>query len=320
MTAALKRSGSFQILSLDGGGFKGLYSAAVLAAFEEDLGHNVTDHFDLIVGTSTGGIIALALGIGIRPRQIVEMYQKHGRHIFPHPVFRGIRHVIRSKYRSGPLRAAINEVLDDHILGESGVRLVIPAYNITTDTPYLFKTPHHERLRTDWKVPLVDVAMATAAAPTYFPASLFNGTRFVDGGVWANNPAVIGIAEAVSMCGASLSKIRLFSLGTTNEVKKRHRRLNKGGWLPWALDATDVILLGQSKSAQNLAVHLLSVDRALRIDPVVPAKLLGIDRVNPEALIGYARNSSRDACPHFVEGFCDHQASPYIPYYGPRKD
>ncbi len=72
----------FQILSLDGGGIKGLFSAAVLASIEEDLGIRITDHFDLVTGTSTGGIIALGLGIGLRPREIVEFYVREGPRIF----------------------------------------------------------------------------------------------------------------------------------------------------------------------------------------------------------------------------------------------
>src|SRR5437762_14010774 len=72
----------FQILSLDGGGIKGLFSAAVLAAIEADLNVNIAEHFDLIVGTSTGGIIALALGFGLRPQQIVDFYADDGAEIF----------------------------------------------------------------------------------------------------------------------------------------------------------------------------------------------------------------------------------------------
>lgn len=77
-----KASQRFQILSLDGGGIKGLFSAAVLAKIEEDLGVTVADHFDLITGTSTGGIIALGLGIGLHPREIVHFYVSQGPAIF----------------------------------------------------------------------------------------------------------------------------------------------------------------------------------------------------------------------------------------------
>ena len=75
----------FQILSLDGGGYRGLFAAAVLAAFEEDLGRPVLQHFDLVTGTSTGGIIALALGAGMSPREVIEFYETHGPRISPTP-------------------------------------------------------------------------------------------------------------------------------------------------------------------------------------------------------------------------------------------
>lgn len=184
----------FQILSLDGGGIKGLFSAAVLAAIEEDLGVTVTGHFDLITGTSTGGIIALGLGLGMRPRQIVEFYVKHGPSIFRNPCgVRNALHYVRSKFSPAPLESALreSEAFGAKLLGDSTKRLVIPSYNLGEDDVYIFKTPHHERLRRDWKVPAWKVAMATAAAPTYFPAYCgVDGIRLVDGGVWANNPTL----------------------------------------------------------------------------------------------------------------------------------
>lgn len=305
----------FQILALDGGGYRGLFSAAVLAAFEEDLGRPVVEHFDLVTGTSTGGIIALALGAGLSPREVIEFYETHGRSIFARSWLRRLKHPFRAKYPAGPLRVALEGVFGDRTMAQSSVRLVVPSYSLTDDRVYLFKTPHNERLRRDWRVPMVDVAMATSAAPTYFPAFKFDHQRLVDGGVWANSPTTVGIAEAVSMCGASLDTIRVFSLGTTSDLKPRARRLNRGGLIQWSTTGADVLLHGQSVAACNLAVHLIGESRVLRVDPVVPPGLLRLDGVNPDELIGRARAESRRCLPKFCDVFGDHRAPPFHPMY-----
>ena len=178
----------FQILSLDGGGYRGIYSAAVLAAIEEDLGTPITQYFDLIAGTSTGGIIAIGLGAGLRPRDIVEFYARWGPKIFRKQRLRTGFGLWRRKYGSETRRHALTEVLGERTLGDSACRLVIPAYDLGADAVYIFKTPHNIKLKRDWKERLVDVAMATSAAPTYFQAASLAGIRLVDGGVWANNP------------------------------------------------------------------------------------------------------------------------------------
>jgi len=96
----------FQILSLDGGGLRGMYTAAVLARLEEDLGIRIVDHFDLIAGTSTGGIIALGLGLGMTPREILEFYAAHGPRIFRDRTgLRSLRRISRTKYSAEPLRS-----------------------------------------------------------------------------------------------------------------------------------------------------------------------------------------------------------------------
>jgi patatin-like phospholipase/acyl hydrolase len=158
----------FQILSLDGGGIKGIFAAAVLASLEDDFRVDITNHFDLIVGTSTGGIIALGLGLGMRPREIVEFYTTHGKSIFRDRFkVRSIFHLFSRKFPSSPLEKALRDraAFGDRLLGESQKRLVIPAYNVGEDDVYIFKTPHHERFRRDNKVPAWKVALATSVVP-----------------------------------------------------------------------------------------------------------------------------------------------------------
>jgi uncharacterized protein len=311
----------FQILSLDGGGLRGIFSAAILAALEEDLQISIVDHFDLIAGTSTGGIIALGLGLGLRPRQIVEFYAELGEQVFRSQLgLRSVRQLLRAKYQPGPLREALAGVFGDRTFGESSKRLVITSYNIGADDVYLFRTAHHPRLRRDWRERAVDVAMATSAAPTYLPSFPLSGTRLVDGGLWANNPAMVAVVEAVGTCSMPLESLRVFSLGTTVDVRHRSRRLDRGGLLPWARAAVDVILRAQSISADNQVYHLLSPERLLRLNPVVPSGLFALDKSDADDLIGVAAHTSRAASPRFAECFLDHQAARFIPYNLKKED
>ena len=170
-------------------GSKVFFSAAVLAHLEEDLRIRVIEHFDLIVGTSTGGIIALGLGMGLSPSEIVHFYGNKGPDIFPRKCWFGLGHYFHSKHDPLNLEKSLRECFGEKRMADSIKRLVIPSYNIGEDDVYLFKTPHHERLTRDFKVPAWKIAMATSAAPTYFPA--FTGVdhiRLVDGGVWGKQP------------------------------------------------------------------------------------------------------------------------------------
>ena len=311
----------FQILALDGGGLRGIFSAAILAALEEDLQVSIADHFDLIAGTSTGGIIALGLGLGLRPREIVEFYAELGAEVFRGRMgLASARQVLRAKYRPGPLRSALTSVFGERTFGESAKRLVVTSYNLGADDVYLFRTAHHPRLRRDWRERAVDVAMATSAAPTYLPGFPLAGTRLIDGGVWANNPAMVAVVEAVGTCGVPLGELHVFSLGTTIEVRHRSRRLDQGGLLPWARAAVDVILRAQSISANNQVHHLLSPDRLLRLNPVVPAGIFALDKVDAADLIGVASHASRAASPRFADCFLDHRAAPFVPYNLSKED
>ncbi len=312
----------FQILSLDGGGIKGLFSAAVLAHIEEDCGVRIREHFDLITGTSTGGIIALGLGLGLSPREIVQFYCEHGPAIFRDTIrARGLTHWVHRKFPAAPLLSSLQKCFGDATLAKSTKRLVVPSYNLGEDDVYLFKTPHHSRLKRDFKVPMWKVAMATSAAPTYFPAfRQVDHVRLVDGGVWANNPTMVGIVEAVSMLNVPLDAIRVLSLGTSDPVTRRPSRLDWGGLLPWAKSAVNVVMRGQSLGAHKQALHLLGKDasgkdKVARLDPRVPDGLFKMDCLREQDLMGKAAHESRIFTPTFDEQFKPHTAPEYQPLY-----
>jgi uncharacterized protein len=302
----------FQILSLDGGGYRGMFSAAVLARLEEDLGIAVSDHFDLVAGTSTGGVIALGLGAGLTPIEIVDFYTSRGPEIFEGRRRRTIRHLVHSKYPSGPFEEALREIFQDRLFGSSRHRLAIPAYDLRSDKTCLFRTDHCEHLNRDWKEKMVDVALATTAAPTYLAARHLDGRRLIDGGVWANNPVIVALVEAVTFLRIDLTDLRILSLGTTFEVTERPKSLDRGGLWQWKGDATDVFLRGQALGASNAAMNLVGEKSYMRIDPAIPANLLDLDRISTNELLGRAHDESKHRAPEFKAKFGGHVASPHI--------
>ncbi|MDE0138698.1 MAG: CBASS cGAMP-activated phospholipase [bacterium] len=306
-----------QVLALDGGGLRGIFTAATLAAWEEDFDTPIADHFDLIVGTSTGGVIALALGIGISPSDILSIYVDHGDHIFPpaRRTRRGLlRRLRRARYSANKLRAVLKDSFGDRTLGDSEVRLAIPSYDLAADHVHLFRTPHHPDLRRDWRVPVVDVALATTAAPTFLPAHRMEAHRLIDGGVWANNPALVGVAECFDRLGGERGHIRILSVGTSSEIRDRRPSLDNGGLLTWRSDSLNVMLRGQCLAATNHARLILGRHNLLRVDVSTPVGLHTLDLVTPRDLIGRARAESRTRSPALAD-FLTHSPSPYKPYY-----
>lgn len=198
----------FKILSIDGGGIKGLYSAKVLQHFEEKFNCRISDYFDMLCGTSTGGLIALGLSLKIPAADLVMFYEKKGPLMFPnrnrnwftkkYDTFR--QTFWRGKFSEKELRKALEEIFGDSRIGESNNFLCIPTYSITDARPWIFKYDHGDLSR-DNKARYVDVALATTAAPTYFPVAEladYDNKQFIDGGVWANNPTLVGYIEALT--------------------------------------------------------------------------------------------------------------------------
>ena len=157
----------------------------------------------------------------------------------------------------------------------------------------------------------------------YFPAFCLpgDGVRLVDGGVWANNPAMVGVAEAVSMFGQPLDTIRVLSIGTTSDTRTRRRGLDHGGLMQWfrSPKVTDVLLRGQSIGAFTQVLHLLGPDHAYRLDPPAPGGLARLDRADARDLRPRPRTTA-GFCPRFEAMFAGHTPFPYRPYHGPNAE
>lgn len=311
----------FQILALDGGGAKALFTAHVLARLEQDLDVSIRDSFDMIAGTSAGGIVALALGAGLTPSEIVEHYEELVKAVFPatrRRLWRRPRQLTAPIYDGDALRTALTKVLGDRLLGDSAKRLVIPAWDVQRGSVHIFKTPHHTRLARDWRIPMVDIAMATSAAPLYFPAARVDGHRLIDGGVWANNPSVVAIAEAVSMLDVPLASIRVLNVGTIDQLTNHPKRLDRGGLLNWAKPIAPLILNAGSRGGQGIAEHLIGNDSYTRFDARVPGDLYALDAADPSDVAGLAASVSRELSPIYTARFADHRATDYTPLIGDR--
>lgn len=316
--------GTFRVLSIDGGGIRGTYAAAFLAGLEEMTTKRVVDHFDLIVGTSTGGIIALALGMGVPAPEILRFYVEKGPRIFPltdtTSRLKGmIRQISRAKHAPEILRDALSEVLGSYVLGDSLTRLVIPAFDGSSGDVHLFKTAHSPRFKRDHSTPAVDVGLATSAAPTFLPAFVGpHGTTLVDGGVWANCPAAVAVIEALTVLRQPMGSVDLLTVGTTDEPLHIPERRAMGGLLRWMRFAPTFLMQAQSQAALAHA-KLLTQGRLVRISQsVAPNRFSLDDPTGIPSLRALGTKAARHHEAQLAPRYLAQKAEPFIPFRGPR--
>jgi patatin-like phospholipase/acyl hydrolase len=274
----------FRVLSLDGGGVRGYLTAIILAHIETELnkafkpeiplGHR----FDLIAGTSIGGITALGLAIGKKASEILELYEKQLRLVFE---FREQPWIgSKSKYTNTMLRKMLREFFEDKVLKEVNVPVCITSVSLPLGEPSFYRSYYENAKRLNEK--LRDIALATSAAPSYFPAykpvDFTVGDYQIDGGVCANNPAVVAIIESLKYFQTPLRPcavkpnnhpdIVMLSLGTgkQNGMPYKARDMFEASPRDWAPFITDVIFESQAVMTDEIAGYLLG-QNYLRINP-----------------------------------------------------
>ena len=212
-TIEREMSKPFRILSLSGGGVRGIFQAAYLLGLQRELGQELKDGFDLIAGTSTGAIIALAFALGTPLSEIVAFYKERSDFIFESRFMSGIRQ--GAKYSSTHLRQALTEILGNKTLEDSDKCLIVAAATLDRFQHRIFSNLK-PLSASDGILSAVDVALASAAAPTYFsPVQPHNGERtYVDGGVWANSPSLLAVLVAHRHLNIPFEDIRVLSIGT----------------------------------------------------------------------------------------------------------
>lgn len=289
---------AFQILCLSGGGYMGLYTACVLASLEEHYDRPLLDHFDLIAGTSVGGIIALGLAHGTSAREIRDAFLQRGADIFtdqPPPQSRlrqtlGLRkNALTAKYDPAALRKTIVDLVGEETrIGELQHRVMIPTVNLTKGLPQVFKTSHHPTFIRDWRLKVVDVALATSAAPTFFPLHRIGGEMFADGGLYANAPDHLALHEAEHFLGQASGTVSVLSVGTTTSRFALSNAIGVNmGWMGW-MDGQrlpNVMIAAQQENTNYMMRHRLG-DRYLRIDQTQSKeqeRSLALDVASPTA-------------------------------------
>lgn len=271
---------TFKILSLDGGGIKGLYTAQLLARCERELGNDlpISRYFDMLAGTSTGGIIALGLALGFSTDELLKFYADDGRKIFPPrpkscmaQVWRYGRSIVKPRLDHAPLETALRCRFGDRLLGESITRLVIPAFMMPKTEIAVFKTDHHQDFRNDYKTPAWTVARSTSAAPTYLRGHQHDasGRIFIDGGVWANNPVMVALVDVLSAYDIEPEQIRILSIGTGNPPFEISSKRVLGGLFAWR-EVIKAAMFLTTDNATAQAKLLLGPSRCFRIEPEGP--------------------------------------------------
>jgi hypothetical protein len=289
----------FRILSLDGGGIRGIIAATILEYIEAEINAQqqaiapgsphipLHEYFDLIAGTSTGSILAAGIAAKkMSPRELVELYVKNGDRIFPYWGRLGYLSPQRFNllFRYGPsspkfsnqglidvLQAYLGDVWleETYIEGETS-RLLIPAYDTNTREPIIFKNwrKKYPQLR------LWEACVASAAAPTFFPAYVFeSGGRVVsaiDGGIAANNPSSCAVSEAIRL-GYSPDEISLLSIGTGEQTQPLGD-VKSWGVLQWAGHLVDVFMDGPLDIYEYISRQIIRFDEEkdsqyLRLQP-----------------------------------------------------
>ncbi len=291
----------FRILTVDGGGIKGLYSSTILEVLEEKYNCRMSDHFDMFCGTSTGGLIALGLSANIPAKEISKLYVEKGEEIFPpmSSMKAAYRQAVSGgKFSDKPLKEALQNLLQDKKLKESRAFLYIPSFCITTGLPYTFRYygADHDL---DNEVTYVDVALSTSAAPTLLPVHTIESMgnkQFIDGGTWADNPTAFALMEAIQYFvgeGKPYDSIEILSISSLDKsITYPAGSPTDKSLKDWKDDLFEIMMSSQSQSTdalvEQMAAHLSVPVKYFRI-PALPMsaeeqELIHLDMATPESI------------------------------------
>ena len=339
----------FQILAFDGGGIRGAFGIGLVAELEQRLGGPITDHFDLIAGTSTGAITAAGLAVGMSGSELVEFYEQYGRQIFtprePHQPkgwIRGFYPMVkwllrkrtgedfddffRAKYCPIALEDAFDNAFGQATLKEVfNTRLIVPTVNLSLGKSHLYRSPHLPGLDEDHDVRLVDVLLAATAAPTYFPhKAMSNGQAYCDGGLWANSPTILAIAEAMKInqnctrdtCDPDYdtSNIRVFSIGAGTARYSLSPPGGDAGIIYWAQHVANVMINLQVERIQSPLQFFLG-DRYQSINFDLPDKTWSLDNTDKiEDLFRIGATTATQDFERLAPKFFDSTSPQFVPF------
>jgi patatin-like phospholipase/acyl hydrolase len=284
-----KEPGVIKILSIDGGGMKGVIPAQYLKNIEEEIGEPIHEYFDLLTGTSTGGIICLGLSSGMSASQITQLYTVEGKRIFGKK--QSIKGVFKALYSNETLKGILQEKFSDKKIKDANTMLCIPSIEHHKAEPKVYKTPHHVEYITDSERYMWEVGLATSAAPYYFPAANIGEDECkIDGGLWANNPVLVGIAEAKKI-GFQFEQIKVLSIGTGDSLYSADNKIAEtGGLLTWKKNLIELTFQAQSKGASHTANYLLG-ENLIRLNPTL-SRPLALDSTKEDDILLMIREAN----------------------------
>lgn len=293
----------FHVLALTGGGFRGLYSARVLQELEQCAGRPIGQCFDLIAGTSIGGILALAVAFERPMEVVIRAFRESGPKIFAQ---KGkLAGLTSSRYDTAHLCEVVDAILPaGATLADARHPLVIPALNLTTGKQQILKTRHNDEWTRDSRYLVKEIALATASAPIYFPIASLDNQLFADGGLFANAPDLVALHEANKFFGQPDSAVRMLSVGTLSSTyalpASTKRKRGVWQWLrPTEFLLIQTILAVQQQFAIQIVEHRLGGDH-VRIDGQPPDAVMrevGLDKASlesQEVLLGLAAKHATD--------------------------
>ena len=299
-----EESTKFKILSLDGGGIRGYYSLIILQKIEEEFKINLCDFFDLIIGTSTGSIIAGGIACNIPTSDLIALYKNHGKNIFKKKKC-GLG-FFRSKYRKDQFKKVLQVRFSDVRLGEIAKPLMIVSSDLINDNVYILKSKYLSEIESysrDKDTKLIEAILASCSAPTYFdPQQIGNGDFLCDGGLWANNPSILGLTEAMSKFNKQINDIFVMSIGTGYSETSYDTKYKKWGILTgWGRKKfINYILNLSSKTSTNISSLILK-ENYIRVNSNIKYPLNNVkDMVNLKSLANKCFLDNKDRIETFL--------------------
>jgi len=277
-----------------------------LAYWENELKFEVPDQFDLIAGTSTGAIVGAGLALGMSARRVLMMFQEQVGGIFSREGLNFTQKALSFKgwaapaYSGETLHEVLKVAFGNATLGDCPRLLLIPTLNVVTGASRVFRSGANSA---DRDILIADAVLASTAAPTFFPSAQVAGSTFVDGALWANNPAMLALLEARDLSGGFLDNLRLLSLGCGRPFwGKGVGYGEKRGLIGWGAPLMSLMMAAQSDGVDSYVERLVPRGQYLRVDPSIPKSLATLDNVEslPELLV-HAAEEARDHLADFKE-------------------
>jgi uncharacterized protein len=293
----------FKILSIDGGGIRGVFAAHILHCVSDRLKVNVHECFDMIAGTSTGSIIAAGVACNMQPEKIVAFYREYGPTIFQKkkslwPNF--VIPALHSRYNKQPLAQLLQDEFGDTNLGEITKPLLLPATDIGLGGVHVLKSSYSPQFTRDGTVPVWKAVVASCSAPTYFDPEKVDQYLLSDGGLWANNPSLAAVIDARYRLNIDFDTIRILSLGagtakTAYGVSTNRKWGLLRGWK--GPEFINFLMSLQAQATHNYLQLLLKKEQILRLNfetdlPLPLDDCSAVDDLMSRADKAYTYNSS----------------------------